>query len=200
MGGRGSGRRDQDGKDTTSVYRALDVRQLQRDGLLLPGRYFGLSWRRNGAAVASIRLHTQADHVILTYRSRINGGDWQPMEYPVYLEWTDCNLGGKRAWFLCPARRCGRRVAILYGGAFFACRRCNQLVYPCQRETSDERQARRADKIRERLNWQPGILNGNGWKPKGMHWRTYERLKHEHNHLVSAALAGIAERLGLHEE
>ncbi|MBS1177027.1 MAG: uncharacterized protein H6R06_1439 [Proteobacteria bacterium] len=34
-----------------------------------------------------------------------------------------------------------------------------------------------------------GILNGNGWKPKGMHWRTFERLQASHDADVNAALA-----------
>jgi hypothetical protein len=42
-----------------------------------------------------------------------------------------------------------------------------------------------------------GILNGSGWKPKGMHWKTFERLKAEHDALVEIALAGMARRLGL---
>ena len=50
MGGFGSGR-GQGGKDTTSDMRALDIRRLQRDGLLTPGRAFGWNWLtewRNG--------------------------------------------------------------------------------------------------------------------------------------------------------
>ena len=39
--------------------------------------------------------------------------------------------------------------------------------------------ARKADRLRDKLGWEPGILNGNGIKPKGMHWRTFERLKAE---------------------
>ncbi len=31
-------------------------------------------------------------------------------------------------------------------------------------------------------NWEPGILNGHGGKPKGMHWRTYERLTSNMTH------------------
>ena len=138
MGGWGSGR-GQSGKDTTSDYRALDVRRLQRDGLLTPGRAFGWQWTRNGDEVASIQIRTEADHMILNYRSRSNGGEWQPMEYPVYLEWTPCHLGGRRAWFLCPAQGCGRRVAILFGGSVFACRHCHKLAYACQREADHDR-------------------------------------------------------------
>jgi hypothetical protein len=144
-------------------------------------------------------MRTEEDRVILNYRSRSNGDEWQAMEYPVYLEWTGCNLGGQRAWFICPAQGCGRRVAILYGGSVFACRHCHKLNYQSQRETDDDRAARRADKIRVRLQWGAGILNGPGWKPKGMHWRTFERLRAEHDAFVSASLAGMAKRLGVFE-
>jgi hypothetical protein len=87
---------------------------------------------------------------------------------------------------------CGRRVAILYGGGIFACRHCHQLAYSSQRETFDDRAARRADKIRERLAWEPGILNGRGWKkPKGMHWHTFEKLTAKHEALVQESLTGM---------
>ena len=193
MGGFGSGR-GQSGKDTTDNMRALDIRRLQRDGLLTPGRAFGWHWMVNGNEVASIQMRTEVDRVILNYRSRSNGGEWQPMEYPVYLEWTGLHFGGRRAWFLCPARGCGRRVAILFGGSIFACRHCHKLAYQCQRETDDDRAVRRADTIRRRLGWEPGILNGDGWKPKGMHWRTFERLKAEHDARVNVSLAGMMQR------
>ena len=197
MGGIGSGRRYQGGKSTTSDYRTLDVRKLQRDGLLSPGRAFGLNWTRRGETVASIQVRTEADRLTLNYRHRSNGGEWEQVEYPVGLDWTGCTLGGRRAWFLCPAQGCGRRVAILYGGAWFACRHCHRLVYTCQREGNDDRAARRVDAIRERLGWKAGILNPSGTKPKGMHWRTYKRLTAEHNAFVGASLAGMAERLDL---
>ena len=197
MGGIGSGRRYQGGKDTTSDMRALDIRRLQRDGLLTPGRVFGWDWIRGGKAVASIQIRTEADHVTLNYRRRNNGSEWQPIEYPVYLEWTGLHFGGRRAWFLCPAQGCGRRVAILYGGVIFACRHCHKLAYECQRERVDDRAIRRADAIRRRLGWQPGIANPAGGKPKGMHWKTYWRLQAQHNDFVTMSLNGMAKRLGL---
>jgi hypothetical protein len=196
MGGFGSGS-GQGGKDTTSDMRALDVRRLQRDGLLTPGQAFGWNWLRNGETAASINIRTEADRVTLNYRSRSHGGEWKPMEYPVCLEWTPCKLGGRRVWFRCPAQGCGRRVAILFGGSIFACRHCHKLAYASQREPDHDRAARRADTIRRRLGWEPGILNGPGWKPKGMHWRTFERLKAEHDAFVNASLVGMAERLGM---
>jgi hypothetical protein len=93
MGGFGSGR-GQSGKDTTSDYRALDVRRLQRDGLLTPGRSFGWNWTRDGETVASIQVRAEADRVILNYRHKSGGSDWQPMDYPVQLEWTPCTWAG----------------------------------------------------------------------------------------------------------
>jgi hypothetical protein len=139
--------------------------------------------------------------VTLIYRHKSGGNDWQPMDYPVRLEWTACTLGGRRAWFRCPANGCGRRVALLYlgGAGIFACRHCYRLAYACQRETADDRAARRADSIRERLGWQAGILNLNGGRPKGMHWRTFNRLTAEHDAFVGVSLAGMSARLGLIE-
>lgn len=196
MGGFGSGR-GRTGKDTTSDMQPLDIRRLQRDGMLTPGRSFGWRWLRNGEEVASIQMRTESDRVILNYRTRRRGGEWQQMDYPVYLEWTPCNLGGRRAWFRCPAQGCGRRVAILFGGSLFACRHCHNLAYECQRETDDDRAMRRADTIRRRLGWEAGIANPEGGKPKGMHWRTFDRLKAEYSAFANASWAGLAERLGL---
>lgn len=199
MGGMGSGRRNQGGMITTGDMHPLDIRKLHRDGLLTPGRAFGWHWTVNGNEVASIQMRTEVDRVILCYqnRSRSNGGEWQPMNYPVYLTWTACSLGGRRPWFVCPARGCGRRVAILFGSSIFACRHCHKLAYECQRETDDDRAMRRADTIRRRLGWKAGIANPEGGKPKRMHWRTFERLKAEHDAFANASWAGMAERLGL---
>ena len=197
MGGWGSGR-GQSGKGTTSDYRALDVRRLQRDDLLISGRSFGWNWTRDGETVASIQVRVESGGIILNYRHKSAVGEWQPMDYPVRLDWTDCTLGGRRAWLLCPVRGCGRRVALLYigGSGIFACRHCYKLAYASQRESCDDRAARRAGRIRDRLGWQPGILNGEGDKPKGMHWRTFERLHAEHNDFVNASLVGMMRKFG----
>ena len=112
------------------------------------------------------------------------------------MESTACALGGHRRWFACPT--CTWRVAVLYGaGRLFACRRCKGLAYASQGESYDDRSARRADRIRKRLGWPAGILNGPGAKPKGMHWRTYERLLAQHDEFVGVSLAGMARKLGL---
>ncbi len=185
-------------KNTTSDYRSIDVRRWKRDGLLAPNQSFVSWWSRDGETVGSIQVRTEADRVILTYRHQNIGEDnWKDESYPIYLAWTPCRLGGKRPWFICPASGCCRRVAILFGGGIYACRHCYRLAYPSQRETGYDRALRRANKIRERLGWEPGILNPEGWgKPKGMHRHTFRRLKNEHDAFAAAALSGIATKLG----
>lgn len=198
MGGLGSGRYGYYGgsSDTTEDYRSLDIRRWRRDGLLTTGRSFGWNWTRNDETIASIQVRVQVASVVLVYRYRKNGGDWIDESYTVSIDRTQCNLGGTRPWFICPVRGCGRRVALLYGGAIFACRRCYRLSYASQRERRHDRSARRADRIRDKLEWEPGILNGEGSKPTGMHWRTFERLRAEHDAHVGESLAGMAARFG----
>jgi hypothetical protein len=116
--------------------------------------------------------------VVLAYRHQEWGQDWKSESYPVSLDWTPCNYGGARPWFLCPARGC--RVAVLYGGAIFACRQCHQLVYESQREAPHSRALTRAQAIRERLGGSGSMAEDFPEKPKGMHLQTYWRLCREY--------------------
>lgn len=198
MSGNGSGRRNQSVKKTTDNCRSLDVRRLQKEGLLTAGRVAVWSWTSRGETESAIQVKAESGRLILTYQHQNRGGPWQPMEYPVLLDWTACTFGGERAWFICPARGCGRRVALLYIGSpgIFTCRHCNHLAYASQREAADDRAARRANTIRRRLGWPPGMLTG-GWKPKGMHWKTYWRLRMLQASLTAVSLDGMAKQLGL---
>ena len=194
MGGFGSGRHG--GKSTTGDMHVLDIRKIARAGRLAPGQSFGWQWTCNGEKIASINMRTDTDRVTLDYRARDRGGEWQAMNYPVRLSWTPCTYGGQRTWWLCPAAGCGRRVAVLYGGKVYACRHCHKLAYLTQREQPPDRAGSKADKLRDRLKWEPGILNGNGIKPKGMHWATFERLQARHDALVNSTLAGVMTKFG----
>jgi hypothetical protein len=195
MGGYRSGRTG--GKRCTDDMHRLDVRSLQRAGRLAAGQWFSWQWTREGAVVASINIRTEAWGVTLSYRTRNYGDEWQDKTYPVRLAWTACNYGGNRAWWLCPAAGCGRRVAVLFGGAVYACRHCHQLAYRTQRKPAHDRASAQANKLRKRLGWHPGILNDSGGKPKGMHWATFTRLKEQHDVLVLHSLAGMDDKLGL---
>lgn len=198
MGGAGSGRHFQFGADTTDDYRSIDVRWLKRRRMLRPGASGSLTWSRQGEVVGSIQIQTESGRVILKYRHKSGGDEWRNESYPVFLDATLCHLGGERQWFLCPARGCDRRVAVLYGGAIFACRHCHQLAYPSQREASHDRLIRKADRIRDKLSWEPGSANGHGMKPKGMHRRTFKRLCAEHDAYSQAGWGAFLKRYGRH--
>ena len=101
--------------------------------------------------------------------------------YELGITDTPCHYGGNRYWFNCP--QCGRRVATLYCVDEYVCRHCVGLNYKSQLIQPLDRLFSRVSKIRERLQWQQGIANGHGSKPKGMHQSTFERLVNEHNEL-----------------
>lgn len=197
MGGLNSGRRwHSNAKSTINSYHCIDIRKWHREGLLKSGIFFITKWLQGNEITGSINVVVAEKSMILKYRV-IQSSESRDMNYPVNLEWTPCRLGGRRPWLICPAKNCGRRVAILYGGAVFACRHCYQLAYPSQRENIGDRAMRKADKIRNRMGWEPGILNGEGLKPKGMHWKTFKQLCLHHNNLINVSLREVILRFGI---
>ena len=169
---------------------SMDVRQFARRNLLQVGRISDWSWSKNGIALLEIQVSAQPDTLILRRKAP---ADSVRQVGVVELTNTGCNFGGARAWFLCPG--CGRRVAILYVSAALVCRRCLRQSYRSQRERAFGRMVRRVDKVRQQLGWPCGLLNSDGTKPKGMHWKTYARLKKEHDRLVGACLGDIDAQL-----
>lgn len=168
------------GKNTTDGCRSIDVRNLARQGFLRPGASFSLHWNQLGVTVASVQGYAAANSIILSDRQRRHASDqWQQTDYPVQLVRTPCHYGGERAWFLCPARGCGRRVAILYGGNIFACRHCYRLAYQSQREQGYQRALSHTQAIRARLGGSGNLADPFPSKPKGMHRSTYQRLRLE---------------------
>jgi hypothetical protein len=123
-------------------------------------------------ASISITVYTSAS-VTLDYRTRRHG-EWQNKRYDVMVEWTVCHFGGTRPWWNCPC--CGKRVAVLWAGSTYACRDCQQINYESTRRSESDKPFDRANKLRRRLGWVPGVAHDMGGKPKGMHWTTYARL------------------------
>ena len=201
MGGVGSGSWYRfDKKATTDECHSLNVRNLHRDGLLKLGGSFSLRWSRGDRETGSIRGILEGDRpdrIILLYRHRSGlGGEWEDVEEPVSLEWTPCNFGGERPWFVCPGVACGRRVAVLYGpGKYFLCRHCYDLRHESQREDEKDRASRRARKIRQRLGGSANMPEPFPERPKGMHHDTHMRLFWEHDEAHREELAGMREWL-----
>ena len=67
MGGVGSGNWPRFDKKTTDECHGLDLRSLNKKGLLKPGASFRSSWSRFGKETASIGGLVYRDHVVLSY-------------------------------------------------------------------------------------------------------------------------------------
>lgn len=150
---------------------ALDVRQLHQKRLLSPGTSFSWHWTTNhGERAGSIGVSVGHQQVTLNYQWTPDGGDPRPITCPLWIDRTPCNYGGQRPWFLCP--QCGRRCAVVYFGGRngrYACRNCLNLAYLSEAEDGIGRLWRKQWRLENRLG-------PHGTKPKGMHWKTWERI------------------------
>jgi hypothetical protein len=169
-------------KETVEGNRRLDINRLRQAGCLQPGYWGSWEWKQDGERVAWIQFRREGDRLVLSYRVRHHGGEWQDVEQPTLIAWTPCRFGGVRPYFVCPGVvngiACGRRVAKLYGAeTYFLCRYCYRLGYASQREDRYDRAFRRANKIRMRLGGEPGLAALFPDRPKGMHRQTYQRLQ-----------------------
>ena len=181
MGGPGSGQWYRwDKRSTLDDLCSVDIRLLKRRGTLTPGASTMLAWSRGTQSAGSVLVVGAPDAVVLVYRARAFNGAWEDKRDKVLLTWTAPAGGGQRPWFLCPA--CARRVALIYSvSTGFACRHCVQRPYGSQCETQQDRSLRKVRKIRTRLGVSHSLLEHiQSWhKPKGMHWRTFERLQEQ---------------------
>ena len=148
---------------------AIDVRRWAREERLRPGRRFSYSWpNRPKPYPNTVSCRTETDALFIKWATS--------PEQHVPIVWTKCPLGGRRPWFRC--NFCGGRVGLLYsGGEKFACRRCYGLAYESQQQIPRLRRIRKAQKIREGLGGTANLLQPFPEKPRGMHWRTYNRIK-----------------------
>lgn len=152
MGGYGSGRQGGQGKQTVDrAGSVVDIGNLKIPPDAIEVRIFGRFTWNPQAAVQTITI-----------------------------DWTACNFGGFRPWFLCP--ECDGRVRKLYQpeeNLYYRCRRCCDLTYQsCQWSGDAMGQAKlRVDRLRKKLR--AGPLLGYEFapiKPLWMHQKTHSRL------------------------
>ena len=182
MGGYGSGRTSY--KQKAEECRSLDVNRFHRDGCLNPGRRGNWVWSRDGTEVARIDYRAEEGRLVLDYRVRQYGKDWEPITQYIPITHADCNFGNQRPYFRCPGEvngvHCRRRVGKLFlGSKYFLCRHCYRIGYSSQSEPRCDRMLRRANKLRMALGGEPGTAHWIAPKPKGMWQRTYERQRSE---------------------
>lgn len=198
MGGYGSGSWYRwNSKSTNESQHGIDIRWLKKQGSLLPGKSGSLSWSRGDNQTGSINFRMETDHMVLNYRHRPHGGEWEDVEQTISFDRTPCNYGGYRTWFLCP--RCWKRVAVLYGaGKYFLCRHCYGLTYKSQQENKADRLMRKARKIREKMGGGPSLIPPFPNKPTNMHWKTYCRLREKAELANNLSCLIMAKRFGIH--
>jgi len=196
MGGKGSGWYLRwSTKSTTESQHRIDIRWMKKQGYLWPGTAGSLSWSCRDEQTGSIRYRMETGRMVLNYRYRRHGEEWEDVEQSISLDWTPCHYGGKRTWFLCP--HCNRRVAVLYGaGRYFLCRHCYNLTYASQQVQRCDRLMEKARGIRKRLGGGDDLWEPFPDKPKGMHWETYYRLRKEAEHANDFSLVLAAQRFG----
>ena len=114
----------------------------------------------------------------------------QVVPQQIRVSWTPCNYGGGRPWLHC---LCGRRVARLFKGmGGYFCRACiGNPIYACQAKSTQGRRHFKACKLRLRLGGVASLTAPFPERPRGMHRRTYARLR-----LRAQALEiGLSERI-----
>ena len=197
MGGRGSGRTGSMGMlvDKCEDYRSIDLAWLRRKGNLTPGYSSSITWSRGGSVTASIRYRVENLGLRLMYRTYRNGGEWRDVDELFPFIYTATNFSRQRQWLQCLS--CRRRCRVLYGGAQFRCRRCHRLRYESQYEPAWLRGTSRAQKIRVRHGGSGSLDEPFPEKPKGMHWRTYDRLVAQDERLIAIWVRSICEKWGI---
>lgn len=163
------------------LYLNIDVLDWNRHGHFQSPRVFERTWCQDGRLAARLSCKVERRSVTLYSRSSnfydTRSGD----EQQIIIAWTACRFGGERPWFECPGS-CGRRVTKLYAlNSWFACRHCYRLSYSSQYQAAGERSAWRAHRIRKRLAHEGDVSDVFPNRPKGMHCRTFHRLRRLHD-------------------
>lgn len=143
----------------------------------------------------------QLDVRVLRRRGEIEDG--QEVLGSLALEWRPCPFGGARPFWRCP--RCDRLCQVLFlpdparSGPVVvdghACRVCQRVAYETTGMARLDRLFARRDAILDALSLHAPAPRWNdpGLKPRGMHYRTFERLLDKARRLELAALqAGLA--------
>jgi hypothetical protein len=206
MGGFGSGRyghmpRQKRPKTTVEKCLCLDIGSLYRKGLLTPFNILTMSWSYAYAAACAYATTDHEDRpagsidiIVLDNALRLSyaitdkdSGTQRNYSISAPIEWIPCTYGGARPYFTCPD--CHRRVLKIYkppSHAKFSCRYCYDLTYrSCQNTGDDHARARARTRracrklgITDYRNYEDAYYKAYVLeRPKGMHKKTFERLR-----------------------
>ena len=144
---------------------SIDVLELKRLGLLQDHRTVLQGWIRwpKLRRIVGSRYLLELDFGNRTQQGRVS--------------WTWCHFGGWRPWMHCPY--CEKRLAKLLGGmGGYCCRACiGNPLYASQTKSAHGRRHFQISKIRLQLDGDASPSEPFPERPRGMHRKTYERLK-----------------------
>lgn len=196
MGGYGSGQwYRSNSKATIESQSKIDIRLLNKLGLLHQGIELDFSRASRGEKCGLTGFRVETDRLVLIHRHRQNDDQWEQIEDEILLTSTPCNFGGNRQWFLFPG--CNRRAAVIYGGKYYRCRHCHNLTYSSQQESKSDRLMRKARKIRARLGASGNLAVPILFKPKNMHQKTFDRLRRAADDAINLYAMVMGERMGI---
>lgn len=147
-------------------YDYIDVRSFHRRGMLT-GSWVTFVPMLRWPGIIKIRAARYL--VLVELRDRVD-----PQQ--IRVSWTRCHFGGARPWLHCP---CGQRVARLFKGlAGYYCRPCfDNPRYASQAKSTQGRRHFEACKLRLRLGGVASLTAPFPERPRGMHRKTYARLR-----------------------
>lgn len=208
MGGVGSGRFGPGGEKRmlrVDECVTLDISSLRGKGYLVSRGWHPEDPEGKCLVFRTIRITAQNRENVKLVLRIWNGTtpDQPPQRFEVALQisWTPCNLGGERAWFLCPG--CGKRKSMLYcppDHTSFLCRDCWRLSYGTRQRSGNlsfqlthryEKTCLRMSKYGMPLN----LLGSLPTRPKSMHRKTYNLLLTEQLRAIQMFLEGETFRL-----
>lgn len=193
MGGYGSGVGIRPNASRTKAfieqYRALDAKEFPSKFMqTIPDQ----GWQAN---VFGIPLRVLKDRLEIH-----QGYDEAHSYFKILFSFTRGNYGNSRYWLTCPNPVCQKRcrklflVKDVHGVPIFICRHCLNLAHKSQNKSFLDRLIDKKWKLIRRLGGQSSDMIN---KPKGMHWKTFERLKKEIENLDHQITYGIASRFGM---
>jgi hypothetical protein len=167
------------GRRTVEQTRSVDIDALRRAGYI--GKPRSTWWVH--------RQRLSREGIRPTHWS--NNGTITLDDQTLCIRQVPWHYGGKRAVFWCA---CGRMARKLYAprGQPWRCRHCYRLTYATRQASRPSRLLLKAQKIRERLGGSPSVCDDFPAKPKGMHWRRYERLWQAHEDAADTGVTLIA--------
>ena len=164
-------------------YNYIDVLNLYRRGLLAD-HWISFVPLLGWSGVA--KIHASRYSVLVEWCDRAD-------RQQISVSWTRLHLGGARPWVHCP---CGRRVVRLFKGPVrYQCRQClGNPPYASQSKSTQGRLHFEACKLRLQLRGVASLAEPFPDRPRGMHKKTYARLRRRSEQLEARISPRLRDR------